>query len=248
MNTKAASVAAATENSTVTRSLRWSLAGMTALVTGGTRGIGYAVVEELAELGAAVHTCSRNQEELNRRLHEWSTKGFNVTGSVCDASCRPQRQQLLEKVSSIFNGKLNILINNVGTNILKPTIEYTSEEYSTLMATNLESCYHFSQLAHPLLKASGVGSIVFMSSVAGLVHVFSGSVYGATKGAINQLTKNLACEWAKDNIRVNSVAPWFIKTPLVESVTYSLSPPYFFTFKVYMVWLHIHNCIGKKCW
>ncbi|KAM0039164.1 putative oxidoreductase [Helianthus debilis subsp. tardiflorus] len=224
MNTKAASVVAA---STVTRSLRWSLAGMTALVTGGTRGIGYAVVEELAELGAAVHTCSRNQEELNRRLQEWSTKGFNVTGSICDASCRPQRQHLVEKVSSIFNGKLNILINNVGTSILKPTIEYTSEEYSTLMATNFESCFHFCQLAHPLLKASGVGSIVFMSSVAGQVHVFSGSVYGATKGAINQLTKNLACEWAKDNIRVNSVAPWFIKTPLVESVTYSLSPPYF---------------------
>ncbi|KAM0039158.1 putative oxidoreductase [Helianthus debilis subsp. tardiflorus] len=197
-------------------SLRWSLAGKTALVTGGTRGIGYAVVEELAALGAAVHTCSRNQSELNQRLQEWSDKGFTVTGSVCDASSRPQRQELLDKVSSIFNGKLNILINNVGTNIRKPTIEYTAEEYSTLMATNLESCYHLCQLAHPLLKASGVASIVFISSVAGLVHLNSGSVYGATKGAINQLAKNLACEWGKDNIRVNSVAPWYIKTSLVE--------------------------------
>ncbi|KAI3829026.1 hypothetical protein L1987_03140 [Smallanthus sonchifolius] len=207
---------AAAESSTVTRSARWSLAGMTALVTGGTRGIGYAVVEELAELGAAVHTCSRNEVELNQRLQEWSTKGFNVTGSVCDASSRPQRQQLLEKVSSVFNGKLNILINNVGTNKRKPTTEYTAEEYSMLMATNLESCYHLCQLAHPLLKASGAGSIVFISSVAGLVHLFSGSVYGATKGAINQLARNLACEWAKDNIRVNSVAPWYTKTSLVE--------------------------------
>ncbi|MFS7949902.1 putative oxidoreductase [Helianthus anomalus] len=197
-------------------SLRWSLAGKTALVTGGTRGIGYAVVEELAALGAAVHTCSRNQSELNQRLQEWSDKGFTVTGSVCDASSRPQRQELLDKVSSIFNGNLNILINNVGTNIRKPTIEYTAEEYSTLMATNLESCYHLCQLAHPLLKASGVASIVFISSVGGLVHLNSGSVYGATKGAINQLAKNLACEWAKDNIRVNSVAPWYIKTSLVE--------------------------------
>ncbi|KAK1441453.1 hypothetical protein QVD17_07359 [Tagetes erecta] len=201
---------------TVTKSPRWSLAGMTALVTGGTRGIGYAVVEELAELGASVHTCSRNEAELNQRLQDWSVKGFNVTGSVCDASSRTERQQLLEKVSSVFNGKLNILINNVGTNIRKPTTEYTAEEYAMLMTTNLESSYHLCQLAHPLLKASGVGSIVFISSVAGLVHLNSGSIYGATKGAMNQLARNLACEWAKDNIRVNSVAPWYIKTSLVE--------------------------------
>ncbi|KAL8251875.1 hypothetical protein R6Q59_035568 [Mikania micrantha] len=66
----------------VTNISRWSLAGMTALVTGGTRGIGYAVVEELAELGAAVHTCSRNEAELNQCLQEWSAKGFTVTGSI----------------------------------------------------------------------------------------------------------------------------------------------------------------------
>ncbi|KAJ9545738.1 hypothetical protein OSB04_025445 [Centaurea solstitialis] len=197
---------------------RWSLHGMTALVTGGTRGIGYAVVEELAALGAAVHTCSRNEAELNQRLQEWSGKGFNVTGSVCDIASRPQREQLIEKVSSVFGGKLNILINNVGTNIRKPTTKYTEDDFSFLMGTNLESCYHLCQLAHPLLKASGVGSIVFISSVSGLVHVFVGSIYGATKAAMNQLTKNLACEWAKDNIRTNCVAPWFTKTSLIEEV------------------------------
>ncbi|KAK4431713.1 Tropinone reductase [Sesamum alatum] len=197
---------------------RWSLSGMTALVTGGTRGIGQATVEELAEMGATVYTCSRNEEELYQRLQEWNSKGFRVSGSVCDASSRVERIHLMEKVSSVFDGKLNILINNVGTNIRKPTVDYTAEEYSSLMATNLESSYHLSQLAHPLLKASGTSSIVFISSVAGLVHLFSGSIYGATKGAINQLTKNLACEWAKDNIRVNSVAPWYIKTSLVKSL------------------------------
>lgn len=120
------------------------------------------------------------------------------------------------------------------------------------MATNLESSYHLCQLAHPLLKASGVGSVVFISSVAGITHIFSGSVYGASKGnyfqqmgsfykininlvglkllifgshllctgAMNQLTKNLACEWAKDNIRTNCVAPWYIKTSLVEHVIF----------------------------
>ncbi|KAI3751327.1 hypothetical protein L2E82_22395 [Cichorium intybus] len=195
---------------------RWSLAGLTALVTGGTHGIGYAVVEELAELGAVVHTCSRNEAELNQRLQEWSAKGFTVTGSVCDATSRPDREQLLQKVSSIFNGKLNILINNVGTNIAKPALEYTAEEYSFLMATNLESCYHMSQLANPLLKASGSGSIVFVSSVAGSVNVDNTSIYGPTKAAMNQLAKNFACEWAKDNIRANTVAPGITRTPLVE--------------------------------
>ncbi|KAI3751322.1 hypothetical protein L2E82_22390 [Cichorium intybus] len=207
---------ATADGSSATSNSRWSLAGMTALVTGGTRGVGYAVVEELAGLGAAVHTCSRNEADLNQRLQEWSQKGFTVTGSICDATSRPQREQLLEKVSSVFNGKLNILINNVGTNIRKPTTEYTAEEYSMLMATNLESSYHLCQLAHPLLKASGSGSIVFISSVAGAINISSGSIYGATKGAMNQLAKNLACEWAKDNIRTNSVSPWYTKTPLVE--------------------------------
>ncbi|KAG9145296.1 hypothetical protein Leryth_008239 [Lithospermum erythrorhizon] len=204
------------EKSGESSSKRWSLSGMTALVTGGTRGIGNAIVEELAELGASVYTCSRNEVELNQRLQEWGSKGLKVAGSVCDASSREQREQLMEKLSVAFDGKLNILINNVGTNIRKPTVEYSAEEYSTIMSTNLESAYHFCQLSHSYLKASGAGSVVFISSVAGLVHLMSGSIYGATKGAMNQLTRNLACEWAKDNIRVNCVAPWYIRTSLVE--------------------------------
>ncbi|XP_021814292.1 tropinone reductase homolog At2g29290-like isoform X1 [Prunus avium] len=198
------------------REKRWSLQGLTALVTGGTKGIGYAIVEELAGLGATIHTCARNEVELNDCLRQWGKKGFQVTGSVCDVVSRTQREELINKVSSLFDGKLNILINNVGTNIAKPTTEYTAEDYTFLMSTNLESAYHLCQLAHPLLKASGAGNIVFLSSVAGVVSVEVGSIYSATKGAMNQLAKNLACEWAKDNIRTNSVAPWFTKTPLAE--------------------------------
>ena len=197
---------------------RWSLHGKTALVTGGTRGIGRAVVEELAALGAAVHTCSRKEAELGERLKEWEARGFRVTTSVCDLSVREQRERLIGDVAERFGGKLNILVNNVGTNIRKPTTEFSAEDYSFLMATNLESAYHLCQLAHPLLKASGLGSIVFISSVCGLVAVFSGTLYAMTKGAINQLTKNLACEWAKDGIRTNSVAPWYITTSLTEGL------------------------------
>ncbi|XP_065878435.1 tropinone reductase homolog At5g06060-like [Euphorbia lathyris] len=196
---------------------RWSLQGKTALVTGGTRGLGYAIVEELAGFGATIHTCSIDETELNNCLNEWNIKGFQVSGSVCDVTSKPARHKLMDTVSSEFNGKLNILINNVGVNICKPTLDFTAEDYSFLMSTNLESAFHLSQLGHPLLKASAAGNIVFMASSAGLVSISVGSIYSATKGAMVQLTKNLACEWAKDNIRTNCVAPWFIKTQLTES-------------------------------
>ncbi|KAK3034245.1 hypothetical protein RJ639_032180 [Escallonia herrerae] len=216
------------------RDQRWSLKGMTALVTGGTRGIGYAIVEELAGFGATIHTCSRNQKELNERLQEWEGKGYKVSGSVCDLLSREQREELIKTVSAAFDGKLNLLINNAGTTLLKPATEHTEDDYSFIMGTNFESPYHLCQLSHPLLKASGTASIVFVSSLAGVMALPALSLYAASKGntvaaldearsqafgkawfdlvsvvnsvsgAINQLTKNLACEWAKDNIRTNT--------------------------------------------
>ncbi|XP_022145732.1 tropinone reductase homolog [Momordica charantia] len=195
---------------------RWSLNGFTALVTGGTRGIGYAIVEELASLGAAVHTCSRNQTELDQRLKEWHQKGFKISGSVCDLTSTSQREQLIEAVSSIFNGNLNILVNNAGTVTMKAATEHTREDYGSVMSTNFEGPYNLCQIAHPILKASGRASIVFVSSVAGLTALPRLSIYAASKGAINQLTKNLACEWAKDNIRVNTVAPWAVRTTIYK--------------------------------
>ncbi|KAI4356505.1 hypothetical protein L6164_000527 [Bauhinia variegata] len=202
---------------------RWSLAGMTALVTGGTKGIGYAIVEELAEFGAAVHICARNEADIDKCLKDWQRKGFTVTGSVCDLLSHQQRKSLMETVSSIFQGKLNILVNNAGTNIYKKTIAYTAEDISTLMGTNFESAYHLSQLAYPFLKESGYGNIVFISSIAGVKALPLHSVYAAAKGAMNQVTKNLALEWAKDNIRVNAVAPGSVMTPLLESAVLAMS-------------------------
>ncbi|KAJ8505499.1 hypothetical protein OPV22_006385 [Ensete ventricosum] len=117
------------------------------------------------------------------------------------------------RVKSIFNGKLNILVNNAGATIWKPATEQTPEDYKFVMSTNLESAFHLSQLAHPLLKASGSGSsIVFISSVVGSVGYDGFCLYSATKGAMNQLARSLACEWAKDGIRANCVAPGCIRT------------------------------------
>ncbi|KAI9116207.1 hypothetical protein K1719_013137 [Acacia pycnantha] len=197
---------------------RWSLSGMTALVTGATRGIGQAIVEEMAEFGAAVHICSRNQADIGKCLKEWKSKGFSVTGSICDVSSRDQRQSLMETVGAIFHGKLNILINNAGTTgVVKESVDYTAEDISTIMSTNFAATYHLSQLAHPLLKASGHGAIVNISTIATSKVLPGLSAYAASKGAINQITKYMAMEWAKDNIRVNAIASGFVKTVLLES-------------------------------
>ncbi|KAK1300538.1 hypothetical protein QJS10_CPB13g00343 [Acorus calamus] len=190
---------------------------MTALVTGGTRGIGHAIVEELVGHGASVHTCARNESVLNQCLQRWKDLGSPVTGSVCDVSSRADREKLMELASSIFHGKLNILVNNAGTSIFKRAEDQTAEDFSFIMATNFESAFHLSQLAHPLLKTSGGGTIIFISSIAGTVAGPQISVYAATKGAMNQVAKNLAYEWAKDKIRVISVGPGFIKTELSDN-------------------------------
>ncbi|KAL1196672.1 putative tropinone reductase [Cardamine amara subsp. amara] len=195
---------------------RWSLQGMTALVTGGASGIGYAIVEELAGFGARIHVCDISEALLNQSLSEWEKKGFQVSGSVCDVSSRPEREKLIQTVSSLFDGNLNILVNNVGVYRGKPTTEYVADDFAFHISANLEAAYHFSQLSYPLLKASGYGSIVFISSVGGIVSIEGGSIYGVTKGALNQLARNLACEWAKDGIRANAVAPNIVRTPLTQ--------------------------------
>ncbi|KFK43067.1 hypothetical protein AALP_AA1G074400 [Arabis alpina] len=200
------------------QSQRWTLRAKTALVTGGTKGIGHAIVEELAGFGAIIHTCARDKSQLNECLSQWQKKGFQVTGSVCDVSSRTEREKLMQSVSSVFGAKLDILINNVGGVRAKPTLDYIADDFWFHISTNLESAFHLSQLSHPLLKASESGIIVFMSSIAGVVSLNVSSIYSATKAAMNQLARNLACEWASDGIRANVVAPAVIATSMAASV------------------------------
>ncbi|KAF3556318.1 hypothetical protein F2Q69_00012020 [Brassica cretica] len=175
------------------------------------------LLEELASFGATLYVCDISETLLNESLSEWEQKGFQVSGSICDVSSRRERERLMQTISKMFDGKLNILVNNVGVVRVKPTTEYVVEDFSFHISTNLESAYHLSQLSHPLLKASGFGSIVMNSSDGGVVSMECGSLYSLTKGAMNQLARSLACEWATDGIRTNSVAPNFIFTDIIES-------------------------------
>ncbi|MBE0649280.1 MAG: SDR family oxidoreductase [Bacteroidales bacterium] len=196
---------------------RWRLDGKTALVTGSTKGIGKAIAEELAGLGAEVYIISRHQNEIDDQLNSMTKKGFSAKGFRADVSLPGDREKLVSFVKET-SGKLDILVNNVGTNIRKKSVEYSEEEFDHIFNTNLRSNFFLSQLFYPLLKESTEAAVVSVLSVAGLTHLRSGSPYGMTKAALVQLTKNLAAEWADSQIRVNAVAPWYTKTPLVEAL------------------------------
>ena len=195
----------------------WNLSGKKALITGGTKGIGLAIAEEFLKLGAEIFVVARNNTLLKEKLTQWNKHGFVVLGASKDLSDSEDRIDLVGDVKNHWDN-FDILVNNVGTNIRKKTIEFTPEEYEKVLNTNLISAFELSRLFYPMLKKSENGSVVNITSVAGLTHLRTGSPYGMTKAAMVQLTKNLAVEWAEAKIRVNAIAPWYIDTPLVENL------------------------------
>lgn len=196
---------------------KYSLKGNRALVTGGTKGIGLAIAEEFLALGATVTIVARNAGDVEKQVSAWQAEGLPAFGLAADMSTSDGRKEAVRYAVEKMGG-LDSLINNVGTNNRKATLDYSAEEYQALMSTNLTSIFEMCQLAHPYLKAGGKGSIVNIGSIAGLTAVPTGSIYGMTKAAIKQLTKNLSVEWAKDGIRVNCIAPGFIRTPLTANL------------------------------
>jgi Tropinone reductase 1 len=197
--------------------LKWTLEGKKALITGGTKGIGKGIVDEFLGLGAEVCVVARNQADVDRLAKDYLQKGISVQAITADVSEPAGRTSIIQALQERWS-TLDILVNNVGTNIRKKAEAYEDAEYLHLLSTNLTSAFHLSRLCYPMLKKAGESVIVNISSVAGLTHIRTGVIYGMTKAALVQLTKNLAVEWADDHIRVNAIAPWYIETPLASNV------------------------------
>lgn len=189
----------------------WSLQNKKVLVTGGTKGIGQSITKEFLELGAEVLIVARSVK--NFKIDN-SSKLTTLEGDVSDTEFR---KKLTQKVKEDW-GKLDVLVNNVGTNVRKKFIDYSEAEYRQLFEVNLFSLTEITRQFFPLLKESGNASVVNIASVAGTFDLQTGPPYGMTKAAIIQLSRHLAAEWAPFHIRVNSVSPWYIETPLTESV------------------------------
>ncbi|MDQ0875460.1 NAD(P)-dependent dehydrogenase (short-subunit alcohol dehydrogenase family) [Paenibacillus sp. V4I3] len=188
-----------------------------ALVTGAGRGIGRALAIGLAEAGADVALFARTASDIEEVAHEIRALGRKAYPFTVDVT---NREQIEEAVQQIIeqSGRLDILVNNAGMNIRSQALAVTDEEWDTIMQTNLKSAFLCSQIVGRHMQQKEYGRIINIASVAGQVALRTGVVYAATKAAMIQMTKVLALEWGKYGINVNSIGPWYFKTPLTEKI------------------------------
>ncbi len=193
----------------------WNLENKFALVTGGSKGIGNAIIKELSDLGATVLFLARDEENNQRVLSTIGNEKLNaLAGDVTNNDFRKKVNAWVEDNW----GKLDILVNNAGINIRKPSIEYTPDEYQRVLNVNLIAPFELIKELYPLLKKSGHASVINIASVAGCMDAQTGAPYGMSKAGIIQLSRSLAAEWASSRIRVNAVSPWFTETPATRGL------------------------------
>ena len=192
---------------------RWRLDGQRALVTGASAGIGLAIARELLGFGADLLMVARDIDALQEARADLADEfpEREIGTLAADVADDEDRRAILDWVEDHGDG-LNILVNNAGGNVTRAAVDYTEDEWRGIFETNVFSAFELSRYAHPLLTQHATSSIVNVGSVSGITAVRSGAPYGMTKAALHQLTRNLAVEWAEDGVRVNAVAPWYIRT------------------------------------
>jgi Tropinone reductase 1 len=194
-----------------THATPWQLHGKTALVTGASRGIGRAIAEELASLGADVLLVARDAAPLAE-----TARALGAAHVAADVSTPAGRAAILAAARA--RGPLHVLVHNAGSNIRGPLTSYDDATIERLLALNLTSPLLLSRDLHPLLRDAHGASVVHIGSVAGHIALATGVAYAAAKAGLAQATRTLALEWAADQIRVNGVSPWYTRTPLVEPI------------------------------
>src|SRR4051812_48700337 len=188
----------------------FDLQGKTALVTGGNGGIGLGMASALAEAGAKVAIAGRDEKKnaaAAARLDAIAIQADLKDEKACRAAVDEAARRL---------GRLDILVNNAGINVRKAPQEYTLEEWQLVLDTNLTSPFVASQAAYLHMRRAGAGKIINIGSMMSIFGASFVAPYGASKGGIVQLTRALACAWARDNIQVNAVLPGWIDTNLTR--------------------------------
>ncbi len=194
------------------------IADQVALVTGGTRGIGLAIAEQLAIAGAKVVVASRRIETVREAEKTLKDKGLNVTGQICNVGDADDRKRLVDEVIKL-HGQLDILVNNAAANPVFGNVEDTEPwAFAKIMSINVEAPFELAKLALPYLKTSSHGNVLNISSIGGLTPEPKLGIYSMSKAALNSLTKVLAKEWGKHGVRVNAVCPGLIQTDFSEAL------------------------------
>jgi len=190
----------------------FDLKGKAALVTGGNGGIGLGMAQGLARAGARIAIAGRDAQKNAAALKHLGEGAVAIAADICDErACRGMVDEAARKF-----GRLDILVNNAGINIRKRPEEYGLDEWQRVLQSNLTSAFIASQAAYAHFVRAKAGKIVNIGSMMSLFGASFVAPYGASKGGIVQLTRALACAWAKDNIQVNAVLPGWIDTALTR--------------------------------
>jgi dehydrogenase/reductase SDR family member 4 len=196
----------------------FDLTGKTAVITGSTRGIGRAIAEQMAMAGANVVISSRKAEACAKVAAEISMAGGKAAAIPCHIGEAAQRRNLIDRTHEQF-GPIDILVCNAAINPHYGPIEDTPDDiFDRMMAVNVRCNLNLAVLARPHMVERGSGTIVIVSSIAGLMGNTALGTYGITKAADMQLVRNLAVSWGRDGIRVNAIAPGLIKTDFARAL------------------------------
>ncbi|HEV8643224.1 MAG TPA: glucose 1-dehydrogenase [Methylomirabilota bacterium] len=193
----------------------FDLKGKVAIVTGGNGGIGLGMARGLASAGARIVVAARNQEKSRAAVAELARLGSEAVTIAVDVAEEASVGALVRETIDRW-GRIDILVNNAGINIRKPAQDLALEEWRRVIDTNLTAAFLCARAAYPAMKAADGGKIINIGSMMSIFGASFVPAYGASKGGIVQLTKSLACAWARDNIQVNAVLPGWIDTELTR--------------------------------